>query len=411
MPHAPIVRLIRSPVQNSVRPELFACRAPGSEPTVAAVQVPLLDLKEQNAALEDEFKAAFEEVLRSGYYISGPRIAEFESAVAAYTETSHAIAVSSGTDALLVALMAMEIGPGDEVICPSFTFFATAGCVHRLGAKPVFVDCDPTSFNLAVDELERVVTPRTKAIIPVHLFGQMAEMHPIMEFARARQLLVLEDAAQAIGSRYRGRPAGSIGDCGTFSFFPSKNLSGFGEGGLITTNDADFAARCRILRNHGMEPKYHHKLVGGNFRLDEIQVALLRIKLDHLDGYAAGRARNAAFYAGHLQQLPAAGESLIIPATLPERHHIWNQFTLRVLGAGRRDALRDHLAANGVASEIYYPVPLHRQVCFQSIADSQLSFPVSDELAAQVLSIPVFPELKPAQLQHVADQIAAFFQS
>ena len=375
------------------------------------MQVPLLDLKEQNAALESEFKIAFEEVLRSGYYISGPRVAEFEKAIAVYTETEHAIAVSSGTDALLVALMANDIGPGDEVICPSFTFFATAGCVHRLGAKPVFVDCDRDSFNIAVSELERAVTPKTRAIIPVPLFGQMTDMDPIMDFARSRQLLVIEDAAQAIGARYHDRPAGSIGDCGAFSFFPSKNLSGFGEGGVITTNNADFADRCRIIRNHGMDPKYHHSVVGGNFRLDEIQGAFLAIKLAHLDSYAAARRRNAAFYTERLQELSVAGESLILPTTLPNRDHIWNQFTLRVLGEGRRDALREHLGANGVASEIYYPVPLHLQDCFAPIVDPNISFPVSDELADQVLSIPVFPELKSGQLEHVVTQFRSFFHA
>lgn len=375
------------------------------------MKVPLLDLKKQNAALETEFKAAFEDVLRSGYYISGPRVAEFEKAVAAYSRTKHAIAVSSGTDALLVALMAAGIGEGDEVICPSFTFFATAGCVHRLGAKPVFVDCDPVSFNIAVEHLEGAVTPQTKAIIPVPLFGQMAEMDSIMEFAKARQLLVIEDAAQAIGARYHDRPAGSIGDCGTFSFFPSKNLSGFGEGGMITTNDSELADRCRIIRNHGMQPRYYHSFVGGNFRLDEIQAAFLQIKLAHLDDYAACRARNAAFYTESLERLPAAGTELILPAILPNRHHIWNQFTLRITRKGRRDALRDHLAANGVASEIYYPVPLHRQECFASIIDSNHAFPVSDALASEVLSVPVFPELEQEQLQYVVNQITRFFQS
>ncbi|MFT5465690.1 MAG: dTDP-4-amino-4,6-dideoxygalactose transaminase [Verrucomicrobiales bacterium] len=391
--------------------ELLAALAVLNHRSAVQIQVPLLDLKEQNAALETEFKAAFEEVLRSGYYISGPRVAAFEKDLAEYTGTAEAIAVSSGTDALLLSMMAMGIGPGDEVICPSFTFFATAGSIHRLGATPVFVDCDPITFNSRVSDFESAVTPKTKAVIPVHLFGQMAEMDPIVEFARDRQLLVIEDAAQALGSRIGDRHAGSIGDCGTFSFFPSKNLSGFGEGGAIITNDTEFAARCRIIRNHGMQPRYHHSLVGGNFRLDEIQGALLQIKLGHLDRYIDSRARNAAFYVERLQQLLGSVEALILPTVLPDFHHIWNQFTLRVIGEGRRDALREHLIANGIAAEIYYPVPLHRQECFASIIDPDQSFAVSDELAIQVLSIPIFPELKPEQLEHVVAQIESFFKS
>ncbi|MEM7014939.1 MAG: DegT/DnrJ/EryC1/StrS family aminotransferase [Verrucomicrobiota bacterium] len=373
------------------------------------IEVPLLDLKEQNAALEAEFKAAFAEVLASGYYITGPRVNELETAIASYVGADHAIAVSSGTDALLVALMAAGIEAGDEVICPSFTFFATAGCVHRLGAKPVFVDCDPVSYNIATHDLERAVSPKTKAIIPVPLFGQTADMNGVAEFAARHNLHVIEDAAQAIGASLNGRKSGSFGLCGTFSFFPSKNLSGLGEGGMITTNDADFAESCRLIRNHGMKPRYYHAMVGGNFRLDEIQAALLRIKLDHLDSYAAKRQANAAYYTEQLQQLPVASERLILPAIGGDRVHIWNQYTLRVVGDGQRDALRQHLADNHVASEIYYPVPLHRQECFADVVDPSAEFPVSDELASQVLSIPVFPELKPEQLAHVVAQISAFF--
>ena len=390
------------------------------------MQVPLLDLTAQNAALETQFKAAFDEVLTSGYYISGPRVKRLEEAVASYTDTAEAIAVSSGTDALVLALMALEIGPGDEVICPSFTFFATAGSVHRLGAKPVFVDCCPVCFNLRVEDVETVITSKTKAIIPVHLFGQAAEMDGLMEVARKHDLAVVEDAAQAIGARYRNRPVGSIGTCGTFSFFPSKNLSGFGEGGMIVTNDADFAQRARILRNHGMEPRYYHQFIGGNFRLDEIQGAMLEIKLAHLDGYVEGRRRNASFYTERLSQLPGVsvadpnacactagdatpeGASLVLPVAYEHNEHIWNQYTLRVIGEGRRDALRQHLAENGVASEIYYPVPLHRQECFQGLVDPADQYPVTDQLASEVLSIPVFPELKEEQLAHVVAQIASF---
>ncbi len=372
------------------------------------MEVPLLDLTQQNSALEGELQTACAEVLRSGYYISGPRIARFEEALATYTETDHAIAVSSGTDALLVALMALEIGPGDEVICPSFTFFCTAGCVARLGATPIFVDCCPQTFNLRREDVESAITEKTRAIIPVHLFGQAAAMDGIMELARERGLNVIEDSAQALGAKAGGRPVGSIGDFGTYSFFPSKNLSGFGEGGAIVTNDADLAHRCRLLRNHGMEPRYYHTILGGNFRLDELQGALLEIKLHHLDDYAAARQKNAAFYLEALASLEEAG-NLLLPHVGLGNHHVWNQFTLRVLN-GQRDALREHLGKNGVASEIYYPVPIHRQECFGTLADSSRELPTTDRLAGEVLSIPIFPELKEDQLRYTAEKIAAFFR-
>tara|TARA_R110002096_G_scaffold54517_1_gene140518 strand:- start:4574 stop:5692 length:1119 start_codon:yes stop_codon:yes gene_type:complete len=371
------------------------------------MQIPLLELTEQNAALEEEFLTAFTEVLRSGYYISGPRVARFEKALADYTDTEHAIAVSSGTDALLVALMALEIGPGDEVICPSFTFFATAGCVARLGATPVFVECCPETFNLRREDVEPAITEKTRAIIPVHLFGQAASMDGILELARERKLPVVEDAAQALGARDQDRPVGSMGDFGTFSFFPSKNLSGFGEGGAIVTNNPDLAHRCRLLRNHGMEPRYHHKIIGGNFRLDEIQAAMLEIKLRHLDSYAEKRQKNAATYSTLLEPLEANGH-LKIPRPGAAKHHIWNQFTLRISGEGQRDALRNHLQENNVASEVYYPVPLHRQECFVDVVKSG-DFSTTDQLAGEVLSIPVFPELKEEQLHYAAEQVSAFF--
>ena len=363
--------------------------------------IPLLDLTRQNADLESEFMRAFERVLKSGRYISGPEVEAFEGAVATYTDTKHAIAVSSGTDALLVALMALGIGPGDEVICPSFTFFATAGCVARLGATPVFVDCDPTHFNISPIEVERAITPKTKAIVPVHLFGQTAEMDLLLNLASQHGLKIIEDAAQALGARDHDRPAGSMGDLGTFSFFPSKNLGGFGEGGMIVTTDGDLAHRCRILRNHGMEPRYHHSVIGGNFRLDEIQAALLDIKLKMLDRFAESRRTNAGIYSDALADLTG----IVTPSVTSERLHIWNQYTIKVSGE-RRDALREYLAKNGIASEIYYPVPLHQQECFQHLKTREL--PVSDQLAEEVLSLPVFPELTREQITHVAQSIRGF---
>lgn len=371
------------------------------------MEVPLLDLTEQNAALEKEFRIAFNEVLRSGYYISGPRVAKFEACLAEYSKTNHAIAVSSGTDALLVALMALEIGPGDEVICPSFTFFCTAGCVARLGATPVFVDCCPQTFNIRREDVEQAITSNTRAIIPVHLFGQAASMDGIMDLAKANDVRVIEDSAQALGARNNDRPVGSIGDFGTYSFFPSKNLSGFGEGGAIVTNDEGLAHRCRLLRNHGMEPRYYHQFLGGNFRLDEIQAALLAPKLERLNTYAAQRKENANHYDDALEALEHAGH-LNRPFTNPANHHVWNQYTIRV-AHDRRDSLRAHLKDNGVASEIYYPVPIHQQACFESVTEPSPSLPTTEQIAKEVLSIPVFPELTDEKLEYVAKQITSYF--
>jgi dTDP-4-amino-4,6-dideoxygalactose transaminase len=353
--------------------------------------VPLLDLNRQNGPLHAELLAACERVLRSGHFIQGPEVEAFERECAAALDAPHAIAVSSGTDALLVALMALDVGPGDEVVCPSFTFFATAGSVSRLGATPVFADVRADDFNLDPSDLARRITPRTKAIIPVHLFGQAADMDGILAVARDRGVAVIEDAAQSFGARHRDRCVGTLGDFGTFSFFPSKNLGGFGDGGLVTTTRADLAERVRLLRTHGAKPKYYHAEVGGNFRLDALQAALLRVKLPHRHAYAAARRANAEAYAAALAPLAAAGK-LALPADLGRGEHIWNQYTLRVPGAGRRDALRAALTAAGVGHEIYYPLPLHKQQCFSGLPP--VSLPVSEDLANTALSIPVFPELR-----------------
>ena len=351
------------------------------------MRVPLLDLNRQNLPLEEELLEAFRRVVRSGQFILGPEVERFEEDAAALAGARYGIGVSSGTDAIVVALMALGIGPSDEVICPSFTFFATAGSVARLGARPVFADSCAECFNLDPASLEPLIGPRTKAIIPVHLFGQAADLEPILAMARRHGLAVIEDAAQAFGAEYRGNPVGARGELGTVSFFPTKNLGALGEGGLVVTNDEALAEKVRLLRNHGMQPRYYHSMIGGNFRLDALQAALLAVKLPHLPEYTEARQRHACVYQRAFGGLPG----IVTPATHPDRNHIVNQYTIRVAG-GRRDALREHLKSRGIASEIYYPVPLHRQECFRAF-DPPAALPVADQLAAESLSLPVFPEM------------------
>lgn len=393
--------------------------------------VPLLDLNRQNGPLHAGLMAACERVLRSGHFIQGPEVEAFERECAAALGAPHAIAVSSGTDALLVALMALDIGPGDEVIVPSFTFFATAGSVARLGATPVFADVCPACFNLDPADVARRITPRTKALIPVHLFGQAADMDALLALAKTHHLAVIEDAAQSFGARYRDRHVGTLGEFGTFSFFPSKNLGGFGDGGLVTTTRDDLAERVRLLRTHGAKPKYYHAEVGGNFRLDALQAALLRVKLPHRQAYAAARRANAEAYTAALLVQPGVATSapsatapcacqggsgpcptaasdarLIVPSAVIPGEHIWNQYTLRVPGAGRRDALKKHLTAAGIGTEIYYPLPLHKQQCFAHLPP--VSLPVSEHLAAEALSIPVFPEFADTERAAVVESLSSF---
>ena len=413
---------------------------------LAPLPVPLLDVNAQNLPLEAELTAAFQRVLRSGQFIMGPDIAALEQEIAQMVGVKHAIGVSSGTDAILLALMSLGIGPGDEVLCPTFTFFATAGCIARVGATPVFVDVDPLTFNFDAADAARKVTLRTKAIIPVHLFGQCADMDAVMRLAQEHNLAVIEDAAQSLGAVYKGRAAGAIGQFGAYSFFPSKNLGALGDAGMLVANDDALADKARLLRTHGSRPKYFHKHIGGNFRLDSLQAAFLRVKLPHYRDYTARRQANAAWYTEKLSKIPGAVlatdanhqssiinhqlPTLILPVALPDRGtagptsssnletrtstleslHIWNQYTLRVLGAGRRDALRKHLADRGIATEIYYPVPMHRQECFAYLA-AQNSCPVATQLADEVLSIPIFPELTEAQRRDVVDAISAFLSS
>ncbi len=393
------------------------------------MNVTLLDLKPQNNALEAELHEAFTRVLRSGHFILGPEVDRFERALAEFTGAKHALGVSSGTDAILLALMALDIGPGDEVLCPSFTFFATAGCVARVGATPVFVDSCPVCYNLDLRDAAKRVTPRTKAIIPVHLFGQSAEMNGILALAKEHGLKVIEDAAQAMGATYRGQQVGTFGDFGTISFFPTKNLGALGDAGGVITNDTALYEKAKIVRMHGMEPKYHHSLVGGNFRLDALQAAMLSVKLPHFHGYTKGRCRNAARYTELLSALPGVAVArpedcggalpataletarVILPVAYPGNGHIWNQFTLRVTGPGQRDALRTHLTANGIGSEIYYPVPLHEQVCFAHLGYQPEDFPWAHRLAGEVLSLPIYPEIPTGHIERVCEVIAEFLAS
>jgi dTDP-4-amino-4,6-dideoxygalactose transaminase len=381
--------------------------------------VPLLDVNAQNLPIEKELTEAFSRVLRSGQFIMGPDVTAFEAEVAQFVGAKHAIGVSSGTDAILLALMALGIGPGDEVLCPTFTFFATAGCVSRTGATPVFVDADPISFNLDMADAARKVTARTKAIIPVHLFGQSADMDAVMELAQKHNLAVIEDAAQSLGAKYRGRSVGSIGTFGTYSFFPSKNLGALGDAGMVVSNDDALAEKARLLRTHGSKPKYYHKLVGANFRLDSIQAAFLRVKLPHYNEYTKRRKANAAFYTEKLSKLPGvalAGDGadssarLILPVAQPHCDHIWNQFTIRVPGGGRRDAFRKHLTDLGIGSEIYYPVPMHEQECF-AFCSAKSNCPTAAQLAQEVISVPIYPELQTPQLGEVIEAIANFLHA
>jgi len=369
------------------------------------IHVPLLDLGAQNQPLDAELKAAFARLLESSQFILGPEVTRFEERAAECFGVRHAIGVSSGTDALLLSLMTLGIGPGDEVLCPSFTFFATAGAIARTGATPVFVDSLDADFSIDPADAERRVTDKTNAIIPVHLFGQAADMDGVLRLAKAHGLAVLEDAAQSMGATHGGQQVGMMGGLGAFSFFPSKNLGGFGDGGMITTDDDALAKRVRILRVHGGAPKYYHKAIGGNFRMDPLHAALLGVKLDHFPGYLAKRRANAAQYLERLAQCAHVADGrLVLPGEVDGRGHTWNQFTLRVAN-GRRDDLQAHLAANDIGSAIYYPVPLHRQECFAHLPSFGESLPVCEKMAGEVLSIPVYPEMSEAQLGHVADTL------
>jgi dTDP-4-amino-4,6-dideoxygalactose transaminase len=366
------------------------------------VNVPLLDLKAQYAGIKGEVDTAIAEVLESQHFILGPKVDQCEKAIAAYSGCSHAIGVSSGSDALLACLMAENIAPGDEVITTPYTFFATAGAIARLGAIPVFVDIDPVTYNLDPSQIPARVTVRTRAIIPVHLYGQMADMDAVVRVANEHSLVVIEDAAQAIGGEYKGRRAGSIGHYGCLSFFPSKNLGAAGDGGMVVTNDAQRAEKLRCLRAHGSKPKYHHKIVGGNFRLDAIQAAVVSVKLPHLDDWTAARQRNAKRYD---QLFSEAGLPITLPAVVAARH-IFNQYVIRVPA---RDELQAHLQKKGVGTEVYYPVPMHLQECFTYLGYAAGAFPESERAAKETLALPIYPELTESQAQFVVACIREFF--
>lgn len=366
------------------------------------MNIPLLDLKAQYASIKAEIDAAVAEVLESQHFILGPKVAQCEKAIAEYSGCAHAIGVSSGSDALLACLMAEDIGPGDEVITTPYTFFATAGAIARVGATPVFVDIDPATYNIDPAQISSKITGKTRAVIPVHLYGQMAEMDAVMKIAQERGLIVIEDAAQAIGAEYKGHRAGSIGHYGCFSFFPSKNLGAAGDGGMVVTNDAARAEKLRCVRVHGSKPKYHHKIIGGNFRLDAIQAAVVSAKLPHLDGWTAARQRNAWRYD---QLFAETGLPVGLPAVAADRH-IFNQYVIRV---ARRDELQAYLREKGVGTEIYYPVPMHLQECFAYLGHSAGDFPESERAAKETLALPVHPELTAEQASFVVETIGNFF--
>ncbi len=380
-----------------------------SEATNEPMAVPALDLKAQYQTIKDEIDPVVRAVVESQYFILGPEVANFEAEAARYCEAPHAIGCSSGSDALLLPLMAIDLKPGDEVVTSPYSFFATAGAIWRTGATPVFVDIEPDSYNIDPARIEAAITRKTRAIIPVHLYGQAADMDPINAIARDRGLFVLEDAAQAIGAGYKGRKAGTLGDAAAFSFYPSKNLGGFGDAGMVTTAATAMGRRVARLRVHGMEPKYHHHEVGYNARIDALQAAVLRVKLRHLDAWTAARRDVAGRY-----RLLFAGTGLDEVATLPTERpghfHVYNQFVIRV-PADARDPLRDHLASRKIGSEIYYPIPLHLQVCFASLGHKPGDFPIAEAAAGETIALPMYPELTDEALRHVVGSIASFFEA
>jgi dTDP-4-amino-4,6-dideoxygalactose transaminase len=370
--------------------------------------VPLCDLHAQLHSLEPEFQEAFLRVLRSGQVIHGPDVAELEKEVAQYCAATHAVGCSSGSDALLLALSALGIGPGDDVLLPPFTFFASVGAVCRLGARPVFADIDPSTYNVDPSDVAAKVTRRTRAIMVVHLFGQTADMQPVCDVAERHGLPVIEDAAQAIGAEYHGKRAGTLGAVGCFSFYPSKNLGAYGDAGMCVTSDAALAARMACLRTHGMEPRYHHKYLGWNARLDTLQAAMLRVKLPHLDHWVAGRQTAAARYDTLISESGLDGY-LGRPTVQTDCRHVFNQYVVRVV-YGQRDGLLRHLRAEKIGCEIYYPIPMHLQECLRYLGYAEGEFPVSEAAAKTVLALPMFPEITLEQQRRVIQCCAAFLQ-
>ncbi|HIE65776.1 MAG: DegT/DnrJ/EryC1/StrS family aminotransferase [Nitrospira sp.] len=378
------------------------------------MKVSLLDLKAHHEPIRKELLAAIDAVFQSQAFILGPAVKRLEEQIATYCQTGHAVGVASGTDALLISLMAAGVGPGDEVITTPYSFIATAGAIVRLGALPVFVDIDPVTYNINPEKIEPVVTSKTKAIIPVHLYGQVADMTPILKIAEAHHLMVIEDAAQAIGAEYHdGRRAGSLGDFGCFSFFPSKNLGALGDAGMVVMRDPELAEKVRILRVHGGKPKYVHNIIGGNFRIDSIQAAVINVKLNYLDRWTAQRQENALRYATLFDKSRLIEEKgLSLPETVYEakgvmHYHIYNQFVIRV---PQRDRLREYLREKEITTEVYYPIPFHLQGCFQFLGYKEGDFPEAERAANETLALPIYPELTPKMQEAVVEEIQAFFR-
>jgi dTDP-4-amino-4,6-dideoxygalactose transaminase len=388
------------------------------------MKVPLLDLKAQYETIRPDVERAIRDVMESQHFILGPHVQRCEEAIAKYCDSPHAVGVSSGSDALLICLMAENVGPGDEVITTPYTFFATVGAIARVGATPVFVDIDPVTYNIAADQIAARITSRTKAIVTVHLYGQSADMRAVMDVAGAHKVVVIEDAAQSLGAEYEGRRSGTIGEYGCFSFFPSKNLGAAGDGGMVVTHDAARAEKLKILRSHGSKPKYYHRLVGGNFRLDALQAAIVSAKLRHLDGWTEGRRRNADRYNrlfaecglnvcntrewadGHGSHDGVDAPLVVLPTEVTDRH-VFNQYVIRV---SSRDELKADLQKKTVGTEVYYPVPMHMQECFKALGHRAGDFPESEGAAAHTLALPIYPELSDEQATYVVHCIGEFFR-
>ena len=394
---------------TTVRSPATAAHDRGTDAGGFLPAVPLLALDRQYAVLRDAIRGALDRVCDSGKFVLGPDVHDLEAELAQSLSVPHVISCASGSDALLLALMAFDIKPGDEVILPSYTFFATASAVTRLGAVPIFADIDPITYLIDPADVKKKISKRTKAIVPVHLFGRTADMDAILPIAKTAGLPVVEDAAQSILSTWHGRCSGAIGDVGCFSFYPTKNLGGVGDGGFLTTTRDDIAARLKLLRVHGMEPRYYHQVVGINSRLDSLQAAVLRVKLPHLDAWTTARQVNAARYQQLFAEYDLAGH-VAVPGDESRGRHVWNQFVIRAPG-GQRDALRKHLAACGVGTEIYYPVPLHMQQCFEYLGWRKGDLPQTELAAEETLALPIFPELTEEEQQTVVGRVAEFFHA
>jgi len=377
------------------------------------MKVPFFDLNAQFSSIEEEIKSALDEVFKTQQFILGPKVEALEQTIAQYCQTRFAIGVASGSDALLLSLMALGIGSGDEVILPPFTFFSTAGVVSRLGAIPVFVDIDPATYNIDPSKIEMKITSKTKAILPVHLFGQCADMDPLLKIAKENKFFVIEDAAQALGAEYKplpnanGRRAGRMGDIGCFSFYPTKNLGAFGDAGMVVTNHPDLAEKIRILRVHGSQPKYFHKKIGINSRLDTIQAAVLLVKFEYLEKWTTERQKKADRYHLLFQDLPSSVDRFKLPTIQYQNRHIFHQYVIRVQ---ERDRLKQFLMENGIGTDIYYPLPLHLQECYSFLKYRRGDLPVSEKASEESLALPIYPELREDQQEYVVDQIKTFYR-